>query len=217
MEVRFIEYGAYILKGQIEYEDALFATEFAGRTCYQSFNKAPQTLDDDENVESQENFIRGLIKRGHESVIEHVNASMAITLDRGLLAEWTRHRLAAYSVESTRYCAYKDAVYVIKPSGIDLEEHPSFLSAIEQSAASYQALLNSGVKPEDARAVLPMCLATKMVATHNMREWRHILKERLVNPRAHPDIRRLMWKVLDELYFWYPVFFEDIKVPEDLR
>ena len=210
MGVKFVPSRAFILKGNISYEDAINIVERAGRTCYQSFDKAPQVLDEEDRIKAQESFIRGLIKRGHESVIEHVNVTMSILFDRGILAEWTRHRIAAYSVESTRYVKYDGDVECIAPSEIDLEENPAFVLSVEQSIDAYQTLLKSGIKPEMARAVLPMCLATNMVVTHNMREWRHILKERLINARAHPDFRLLMKKVLDELYFWYPVFFEDI-------
>lgn len=210
MGVKFIDMEARIARGQMEYEHAVALVETAGRTCYQSFDKAPQILDDHDRLKAQEAFVRGLIKRGHESVIEHVNVTLSILFDRGILAEWTRHRIAAYSVESTRYVKYDGDVECIIPSGIDLEEHPAFVLSVEQSIDTYQTLLKCGVKPEAARAVLPMCLATRMVVTHNMREWRHILKERLLNMHAHPDFRRLMKKVLKELHFWYPVFFDDI-------
>lgn len=212
MGVKFVPSSASILKGQISYEDALNTVEMAGRTCYQSFDKAPQILDEADRIKAQESFVRGLIKRGHESVIEHVNITMSVWFDRGILAEWTRHRIAAYSVESTRYVKYEGDVECILPSGINLEDNPAFVMSVEQSIDSYQTLLKCGIKPETARSVLPMCLATHMIVTHNMREWRHILKERLLNAHAHPDFRLLMDKVLYELHFWYPVFFEDIQI-----
>lgn len=211
MGVRFIDMNARIADGMVAYEHAVALVETAGRTCYQSFDKAPQFMNDHDRLKAQEAFVRGLLKRGHESVIEHINITMRITFDRGLLAEWTRHRLAAYSVESTRYVKYDGDVECILPSGIDLNEHPAFVLSVEQSIDTYQTLLKCGVKPEAARGVLPMCLATRMVATHNMREWRHIMRERFLNKHAHPDFRKLMKKVFKELDFWYPVFFEDIR------
>lgn len=217
MGVKFINMSAKIADGQMEYYHAAALVEAAGRTCYQSFDKAPQCANDHDRLKSYEAFIRGLLKRGHESVIEHINVTMKVTFDRGILAEWTRHRIAAYSVESTRYVKYDGDVECIRPSGLNIEENPSFVLAIEQSIDAYQTLLKCGVKPETARAVLPMCLATRMVVTHNMREWRHILKERLINAHAHPDFRLLMRKVLGELYFWYPVFFEDIQMQNNKR
>ena len=74
--------------------------ERAGRVCYKS----------EENIkpESAEKFIRGIIKRGHESVIEHATVSFKIVCDRGVTHELVRHRIASYSQESTRYCVAGD-------------------------------------------------------------------------------------------------------------
>src|SRR3989344_4315493 len=69
-----------------------------GRVCYKSENKITEN--------SAENFIRGAIKRGHYSVIEHEKITVKITCDRGVSHEIVRHRLGSYSQESTRYCNY---------------------------------------------------------------------------------------------------------------
>ena len=64
--------------------------ERAGRVCYKSeANIKP---------ESAEKFIRGIIKRGHESVIEHACVSFKIICDRGVTHELVRHRIASYCV-----------------------------------------------------------------------------------------------------------------------
>ncbi len=72
--------------------------EKAGRTCYKS--------EDNITPDSATSFIRGILKRGHESVIEHEKVSVRIICDRGVTHELVRHRLASYSQESTRYCDY---------------------------------------------------------------------------------------------------------------
>ncbi len=64
--------------------------ERAGRVCY----KSEGNIKDD----SAEKFIRGIIKRGHESVIEHATVSFKIICDRGVTHELVRHRLASYCV-----------------------------------------------------------------------------------------------------------------------
>ena len=75
--------------------------ERAGRVCY----KSESNIKDD----SAEKFIRGIIKRGHESVIEHAAVSFKIVCDRGVTHELVRHRIgASYSQESTRYCVAGD-------------------------------------------------------------------------------------------------------------
>ena len=75
--------------------------ERAGRVCY----KSEGNIKDD----SAEKFIRGIIKRGHESVIEHATVSFKIICDRGVTHELVRHRIgASYSQESTRFCVTGD-------------------------------------------------------------------------------------------------------------
>ena len=74
--------------------------ERAGRVCYKSEGNI--------KPDSAEKFIRGIIKRGHESVIEHASVSFKIVCDRGVTHELVRHRVASYSQESTRYCVAGD-------------------------------------------------------------------------------------------------------------
>jgi thymidylate synthase (FAD) len=72
--------------------------ERMGRICYKSEDKI--------TIDSAPKFIAMLLKRGHESVIEHAFAGVIVTTDRGISHEQVRHRLASYSQESTRYCNY---------------------------------------------------------------------------------------------------------------
>ena len=82
--------------------------ELAGRTCYKS--------EDNITKDSASKFIEMLIRRGHESVLEHAVATLRLTTDRGVTHELVRHRVGvAYSQESTRYCSYKEDVTFIKP------------------------------------------------------------------------------------------------------
>lgn len=72
--------------------------EKCGRTCYKSEEKTSEGSD--------ERFVKMILKRGHESVIEHVSATVKFVCDRGVSHEIVRHRIASYSQESTRYCNY---------------------------------------------------------------------------------------------------------------
>jgi len=83
-----------------EMKAQLLRIEEAGRTCYQS---------DTGNIteESAARFIRMLLKRGHESVLEHSCMTVRfMNLSRGFTHEQVRHRLTAISQESTRYVDY---------------------------------------------------------------------------------------------------------------
>lgn len=90
--------------------------ERAGRVCYKSEERITEV--------SAPAFVRSLISRGHESVLEHRSLSVHITCDRGVSHELVRHRLASYSQESTRYCNYakKGLTFIIPPWCHGIEE-----------------------------------------------------------------------------------------------
>ena len=86
--------------------------ESCGRICYKSEHKITEN--------SYLKFVKGLVKRGHEAVIEHYSLSVRFTCDRGVSHEIVRHRVASYCQESTRYCNYSNddfgaEITVIKP------------------------------------------------------------------------------------------------------
>ena len=76
-------------------DDPLQLIEVAGRTCYKSENKISEN--------SARDFIAKILKRGHESVIEHSAMTVKFICDRGVGHELVRHRLCSFSQESTRY------------------------------------------------------------------------------------------------------------------
>ena len=86
--------------------NALQMIERAGRTCYKSEDRITS--------DSAENFVAGIVKLAHESVLEHANATFKIVTDRGVTHELVRHRIASYSQESTRYVKY-DKIKVVIP------------------------------------------------------------------------------------------------------
>ena len=155
-----------------------------------------------------ENFVRSIIKRGHESVLEHVSLTFHIICDRAIMAELTRHRLASFTVESTRYIKY-DELKFISPFKDDLVGDTFLLMDMGTAEKAYLGWLQSGATPEQARAVLPLCLATELYMTANLREIRHILKLR-TDKAAHLQMRVVAGKILDILREKLPVIVEDI-------
>ena len=163
-----------------------------------------------------ENFVRKIIKLGHESVLEHVQLTFKIICDRAIQNELVRHRLASFTVESTRYVNYKDGLTVIAPfTEPDDDEDDEFscrqtwLEFVLEAERYYKLLLKRGATPEQARAVLPMSLATELYMTANLREWRHVLKLR-TSKAAHPQMRQVAGQILEILRNKLPVVVEDI-------
>lgn len=173
--------------------------EKCGRTCYQSEKNITE--------DSAEKFVRNLIKRGHESVLEHFSATFKIICDRGVMAELTRHRLASFSVESTRYNAYNELTF-INPCFWNgrTEFWQDKMAEIEDV---YKDFRKRGATPEQARAILPNSLKTEIVMTANLCEWRTILKLR-TDKAAHPQMRQVANIILGILKEKLPVVFEDI-------
>lgn len=150
-----------------------------------------------------ESFVRSIIKRGHESVLEHASLTFHIICDRAIMAELTRHRLASFTVESTRYIKYDELTF------IDDDPCPVPPAPLPWFEKVYQKLLSAGYPPEQARAVLPLSLATELYMTANLREWRHVLKLR-TDKAAHPQMRQVAGKILNILREKLPVIVEDI-------
>ena len=186
--------------------------ERAGRVCYKSEGNIKDG--------SAEKFIRGIIKRGHESVIEHASVSFKIICDRGVTHELVRHRLASYSQESSRYCDYSAGKFggeltFIKPCFWS-EDDENFLLWKETMAAlekNYLTLRERGAKPEEARSILPNSLKTEIFVTMNLRELRHFLKLRTA-AAAHPQMREVALKIYKILVEKLPAVFDDLKTAE---
>lgn len=189
-------------------EEILKKLELCGRVCYKSEDKI--------TPESAIKFISNIVKRGHESVIEHFSFSVKFIVDRGVSHEIVRHRLASYSQESTRYCNYakgdfNSEITVIEPGFFapGTEAYTEWMMAMEMCEEQYFNLLNLGATAEQARSVLPNSLKTEIIMTANIREWRHFLKLR-TSKAAHPQIREVAKMLLDELTLKLPGLFDDI-------
>lgn len=203
----------YEILTPIDGKSILKHIERCGRVCYKS---------EDNIVDgSAEKFVRMLVKRGHESVLEHFSISVLFTVDRGVSHELVRHRLASYSQESTRYCNYGKSkeVTFVEPSFFsspykyqNKEAYSRYVvwqSVCEDSENYYLELLERGATPQEARAVLPNSLKTEIVMTANLREWRTVFKQRCAKD-AHPQMREVMIPLLNELAERIPVVFDDI-------
>ena len=102
------------IEGGLDGDSILKHIEKVGRTCYKSEDKITS--------KSAKEFVASLIKRGHESVIEHANVSVRFVVDRGVSHELVRHRLCAFSQESTRYVNYsrKGIEFILPPWVTDI-------------------------------------------------------------------------------------------------
>lgn len=161
-----------------------------------------------ERKEEPEQFIEYIIKNGHEGILEHWNASLEIVCSISIARELFRCRLASFSCSDVIKVG-KYGISFIVPKCV--ENNDGFYTHLEECELFYRYLLEKGIPEQYAREVLPLCTATQFIMTANLREWRHILKQRL-GKGAHPEMKKLARLIYDELTSVVDkVFFSDIE------
>lgn len=182
--------------------------EEAGRTAHESFERM--------TPESHKNFIRMLLRLGHESVLEHAVASFRISgVSRSFTHQLVRHRIASYTQKSQRYVNESNFDYIIPDTiankGEALKIYDEFM---QNCRLVYQNLIKLGIPKEDARFVLPNATKTEIVLTANFRELRHMIKLR-GSKEAQWEIRRVFIEILKILKEHAPTVFEDFEIEGD--
>lgn len=187
--------------------------EAAARTCYKSEGKIQEG--------SAAKLVAGLIKSGHEAMLEHASVTVKFVVDRGISHELVRHRLASFAQESTRYCNYSKDDFGSEITFIipDYLEYKSegwniWKESIKQAEDAYFKMLDFGLSPQQARAVLPNSLKTEVVMTANLREWRYFFKLRALGTtgKPHPQMLEVAVPLLEDMKNLIPVVFDDLVV-----
>nr|UWI13276.1 MAG: Thymidylate synthase complementing protein [Bacteriophage sp.] len=123
--------------------------------------------------------------------------------DRATANQFVRHRVFSFAQESQRYCNYSKDKYnseitIVKPHWWTKEDDINatlYLDVWRAAEHSYNTLIENGIKPQDARSVLPNATKTELVMTGFESDWDHFLSLRC-SGAAHPDAKKLA----DELY-----------------
>lgn len=197
----------FFIEEGIDGEAILRKLEQAGRTCYKSNDLVTET--------SARKFVAGLIKSGHEAMIEHASVTVTFVCDRGVSHEIVRHRIASYAQESTRYCNYGKDKFGSEITVIDIAEvmlaeigktykypvtgeefvvtkelvqkwYDEWLAAGNDSEQHYMTMVNSGCPAQLARSVLLHSTKVEITVTMNLREWRHFFKLRAIGTTGKP-------------------------------
>lgn len=202
--------------------DIVYASTSDDRECIREALRCIAKKDFKSEKEAND-FIKRCLEQNppHWSPIEHSRMTVKFFCDRGVSHELVRHRIASFSQESTRYCNYSKDKFgsettVIKPVRIvkDSLEYDVWKESCLQAEDAYFKLLDLGVKPQNARAVLPTCLKTEIVVTANLREWYHIFELR-DDRAAHPDMRFMMHSLLIDVAAIYPEIFQDMMLEKN--
>lgn len=209
----FAEHTPYV--DQYDAADPDTLVEFAGRSCYQSWQRPnPKTA-------TNEGYIANILEQGHFSVLEHATATFYVQgVSRALTHELIRHRHLSYSQLSQRFVNEdREDDLVLPPAA---EGDPDAIAihqmAHRQAHGAYAQLVDHYTSKglprkqarEAARAVLPNQQETKIVVTGNLRAWREVIAKR-TDPAADAEIQRFAAEVLRQLREITPNSFQDFE------
>lgn len=160
------------------------------------------------------NYKRGkqCIQDGHYRLLEFCDIHMLIDgYSSRVMREFMRHvgdGLTAIQ-RSTRYCNEGDFDYYT-PLAIKLNDNSAeeiYHNAMQQIQESYKALIECGIKKEDAANILPLGIDTKVVVKHNARTMMNMAEQRLCY-RALQEYRTLMFDLIKALSEYSPEWKE---------
>lgn len=140
--------------------------------------------------------------KGHEKRV-----MIKFICDRGVSHELVRHRVFSFAQESTRYCNYSKDKFgkeltFIKPSWWKEEDNEVatlYIQLWRNIENCYLTLIENGIKPQDARAILPNALKTEVVMTGFESDLDHFFELRCAKA-AHPDMQKLANELKEQFY-----------------
>ena len=142
-------------------------------------------------------YLKKLIDRGHESVLEHVVYTFRISgISRACLQQLSRHRHTSPSVKSTRWALQSHADFYA-PIEMDADDYSEYCARI-QGQIEYAKTLAAKYGNDVGKYALPECLLTDEILTLNLRELRHIYRLRSA-PNAMREFRDLIHEMTDTL------------------
>ena len=143
----------------------------------------------------------------HEIPWQHKHVAARFIVNRAVSHELVRHRPMSFLQESQRYCRYEDEVVFIRPEWANgyLWE-TAFKTDCSHAEGRYKLYLQEGLKPQQARAVLPNSTKTELIAYASLLQWRHIFNLRC-SPAADPEMIRVMRPLREEFMQQYPEAF----------
>lgn len=189
----------------------------AARTCYSE--KTTRELQEEcmrTPADDKLNFVLKVLKSGHMSIAEHVTVSFGIDhMSRACTHQLVRHRLCTFSQQSQRYVNFVDSAcsaYCATSIMNDPKLYDKFIDHNNETMRLYTEMISKGIKPEDARGLLPNCFCSNLVMTTNLRNLIHIAELRLCT-RAQAEIRSFFKEIREILVQEWP-WLDDLLVPQ---
>ena len=172
--------------------------------------------EDEREVDSRIKQIHYSDLQGFKEKRVHIRQTVRFTVDRGVTHEFVRHRVMSFAQESTRYCDYSngkqgDGITVIEPSFLTVHTEPYDLWKRQCMSAdtAYVHEKRLGLKPEQARAVLPQSTKAELVMTGTLRQWDHFfdMRARQITGKAHPQAAEVAVPLMEQMMLRFPDVF----------
>ena len=129
-------------------------------------------------------------------------------IPKAQLAQLSRHRHISLSVRSQRYCR-EDTFQYVNPFPEGSYGAAQVTDYMEEARANYVDMVDAGVAPEDARAVLPNACCTELYMTANARALIEMSHLRMCH-RAQREIRELFDRIRNCFLYFSPVMTQNM-------
>lgn len=205
-------------------------TEFAGKSCYMSFDTTLNKNLTKTGTRNNHDYIQqGIIANRHTSVLEHSTVTFFITnVSRVVTHEIIRHRAGtAFSQTSGRYVRTDEMSYYIPKDIYDEGGHvlATFTDAFQQMEDNARKLVsasNIDSRPFSLkkkltsafRRILGNGQANHIVVTANHRAWRHMIEMR-TDIQAEEEIRVVFADISRQLRERFKTIYADAIITEE--
>lgn len=207
-------------------DGASLLTEFAGKSCYLSFDTSlNQNLTRTGGRTNRQYIQDSIVANHHGSVLEHSTVTFFITdVSRVVTHEIVRHRAgAAYSQTSGRYVRSDELSFYLprdianNPEAVGIFEH--MIYRMEQAMKDLALFTSVDTKPFSIKKRLTSAFrrligngqANHIVVTANHRAWRHMIEMR-TDPHAEEEIRVVFADISRQLRVKFPAIYADAVV-----
>lgn len=145
---------------------------------------------------SEEEYIQKAMKCKCDEALWLLRMTFVVTTQISTSRELNRTSPNAIAEQSTRYCNLekKGGVQIAEPEWYAIgtrRQRMLYRLGCRFSSWIYNRLLKAGLKPQDARGVLPLDTYTVVAYTYSIREWQHIIGLRYHEKtgKAHPNAK----------------------------
>ena len=174
---------------------------------FDNFEKLIEDEYDSEHISTIDNklFLKECAK--NSELFKLYRLTFCITTQISTSRELNRVSPNNIAERSTRFCPANGGLTICRPWWIKSPIDDIAVNALSyynlacEAEKTYMTLLLKGMKPEDARGVLPLDTATKVIYTYSVQEWKHILDLRYYGTtgKPHPNCHVVMQMVKDQI------------------